>query len=69
MSKTIRLNGKPTVTDAQSIADLVDRQGAKVKGRGVAVARNRVVVHREEWPETPVAEGDQIEIIRPIVGG
>jgi thiamine biosynthesis protein ThiS len=69
MTKTIQLNGEPTPTPAATIAELVAAQSARLRCRGVAVARNRTVVHRADWTTTPVEEGDRIEIIRPIVGG
>lgn len=37
--------------------------------RGVAVALNGRVVPRAEWKNTPLKDGDEIEIIRAVQGG
>lgn len=34
-----------------------------------AVARNREVVPRAQWPHTRLADGDVIEVVRPVQGG
>ncbi len=36
---------------------------------GVAIAVNGRVVRRAAWGETPVNEGDRIEIVRAMQGG
>ena len=38
-------------------------------GRYVAVARNGDVLAREAFPYTTLAEGDCLEIVRPVGGG
>ena len=37
--------------------------------RGVAVAVNDEVVSRRKWEESPVKDGDRVEIIRATQGG
>jgi len=35
----------------------------------IAVARNSVVVPRENWAKTPIEDGDSLEILGPMQGG
>jgi sulfur carrier protein len=37
--------------------------------RGYAIALNGAVVRRDAWWQTPVSDGDQIEIVRAMQGG
>jgi len=36
---------------------------------GTAVAVNEEVIPRSQWPETPLNEGDRIEILGAVSGG
>ncbi|MFE1290143.1 sulfur carrier protein ThiS [Streptomyces sp. NPDC058751] len=36
---------------------------------GVAAALNETVVPRAEWPSTPLAEGDRVEVLTAVQGG
>lgn len=36
---------------------------------GVAAALNETVVPRAQWPTTPLAEGDRVEILTAVQGG
>jgi thiamine biosynthesis protein ThiS len=65
---TITLNGEPqTLTAEQTIADLLAR--LEIDPRRVAVERNFLVIKRERYAETTIAEGDQIEIVNFVGGG
>lgn len=37
--------------------------------QGIAIALNGRVVRRRDWPQTPVREGDRVEIVRAMQGG
>lgn len=37
--------------------------------RGFAMALNGALVKRDKWPDTRIAEGDRIEIVRAFAGG
>jgi sulfur carrier protein len=37
--------------------------------RGVAVARNGEVVPRSQWAQTPIGDGDRMEIVTAAAGG
>jgi thiamine biosynthesis protein ThiS len=64
----ITLNGDPfTVAEPLTISDLLGR--LQIEPRSVAVERNFVVVKRDQYGATPIAEGDQIEIVNFVGGG
>ena len=69
MSRKVRVNGDQVTVDATTIAALLAEQGIDRTSKGVAVALNGGVVRRTEWDETPVRDGDDIEIVRPFRGG
>ena len=60
----IQLNGENKETQAQTIAELLKELDAP--GTGVAVALNGAVVRRAEHGETPLNEGDEVEVIRAV---
>jgi sulfur carrier protein len=50
-----------------TVAELVVRLG--LGGKPVAVERNREVVPRARHPETPLADGDRLELVTFVGGG
>jgi thiamine biosynthesis protein ThiS len=65
---TISLNGKTIDTrDAKTIAELIDRY--QLPPQSVLVEHNGLAVHRHEWPERTLVEGDQVELVRVVAGG
>lgn len=66
------VNGEPRERDAETV-EVLFRQEAEETGiespQGVAIALNGRVLRRRDWGETPVAEGDRIEIVRAMQGG
>ena len=64
----IVVNGRPWGGgDLASVADLVDQWCPSP--RGIAVARNGEVVPKSTWPDTPLRDGDRIEIVTAAAGG
>ncbi len=63
----VSVNGEPREIAASTIADLV--RELDHEGGFVAVALNTRVVRRAAWGETPVREGDAVEIVTPRQGG
>ncbi|MGN6497958.1 MAG: sulfur carrier protein ThiS [Tsuneonella sp.] len=64
---TLTVNGEPRRTAASTIAALVrelDLNPAKV-----AVERNGTIVPRSTLGETPLADGDVLEIVHFVGGG
>ena len=62
------INGAPSTIEAgQTIAALLEALALPVDG--VAVAVNLQVVPRSRHHETPLRDGDRVEIIRAVGGG
>jgi thiamine biosynthesis protein ThiS len=62
------LNGETADSfEAKTIAELVERY--HLPSQSVLVEHNGLALHRHEWPDRPVAEGDRIEFIRVVAGG
>jgi sulfur carrier protein len=65
---TISLNGQSVdSSEAKTIAELIDRY--ELPPQSILVEHNGLAVHRHEWSERPLAEGDRIEFIRVVAGG
>ena len=65
---TISLNSESVDTrEVKTIAELIDRY--KLPPQSILVEHNGLAVHRHEWRERPLAEGDRIEFIRVVAGG
>ena len=64
----IMLNGDPhTLERPMTIASLL--AGLDIDPRRVAVERNCVIVKRDQYATTAIADGDQIEIVNFVGGG
>jgi thiamine biosynthesis protein ThiS len=65
---TISLNGEKADTrGADTIADLIDRYG--LPPQTLLIEHNGLALHRHEWPQRSLAQGDRIELIRVVAGG
>ena len=65
---TISLNGESVDSrEARTIAELIDRY--QLPSESILVEYNSHAVHRREWAERRLAEGDRIEFIRVVAGG
>jgi len=53
--------------EAKTIADLIERY--ELPPQSILVEHNGLAVHRHEWSERQLAEGDRIEFIRVVAGG
>ena len=64
----IAVNGESVDTrEAKTITELIERY--QLPPQSILVEHNGVALHRQEWAERPVAEGDRIEFIRVVAGG
>jgi thiamine biosynthesis protein ThiS len=64
----LTVNGKQKdVEQPDSLLALLEQIG--VDPRIVAVERNGDIVKRVRFGETPISEGDQLEIVRMVGGG
>jgi sulfur carrier protein len=64
----IVINGRPheakaAISLAQAVALLTTAD------QGVAAALNGEVVRRSAWGSTPLADGDQVEVVTAVQGG
>jgi sulfur carrier protein len=65
---TISLNGERVdARAAETIAQLIDRY--QLPPQSILVEHNGLAVHRHEWAERSLAEGDRVELIRVVAGG
>jgi sulfur carrier protein len=65
----LRVNGIEEDVAAATVAELLTDRGIDPRARFLAIAVNGAVVRRAEWPERPLAAGDDVEIVRPLQGG
>ncbi|HEX5343486.1 sulfur carrier protein [Duganella sp. CF402] len=64
----IELNGAPhKVPPQQTLNQLVD--ALELTGQALALAVNRNVVPRQQWPERVLQAQDKVDIVRAIGGG
>jgi sulfur carrier protein len=64
----ISLNGETVdAREAETIAELIDLY--RLSPQSILVEHNGLALHRREWPDRSLAEGDRIEFIRVVAGG
>lgn len=64
----ISLNGEPVdAREAKTIAELIDRY--QLPPQSILVEHNGLAVHRHEWSERLLSEGDRVEFVRVVAGG
>jgi len=65
----ITVNGKPiNIDQGTTVSQYLETLG--FSGRNsIAVALNKEIVQRESYAQTPLSDGDQLEIVKAIGGG
>lgn len=66
------VNGEPREREAGSVEALfrIEAEETGIESpQGVAIALNGRVLRRRDWGDTPISEGDRIEIVRAMQGG
>jgi thiamine biosynthesis protein ThiS len=64
----ISLNGENVdARGAATVAELVERY--RVAPQTVLIEHNGFALHRHEWEQRSLTEGDQIEFVRVVAGG
>ena len=64
----ISLNGKTVdPREAKTIAELIESY--QLPPQSILVEYNGLALHRREWFERSLAEGDRVEFIRVVAGG
>ena len=64
---TLQINGEKREIAANTLAELVEQLG--MKGDRVAIELNLEIVARDQWPSTPLHDGDRLEIVHFVGGG
>jgi sulfur carrier protein len=64
----VTVNGEPREIPAGTSLAQLTRQVTDQQ-TGIAVAVNGEVVSRRGWLATPLAEGDQVEVVTAVQGG
>ncbi|MEU0386542.1 sulfur carrier protein ThiS [Streptomyces chartreusis] len=64
----ISVNGEPRDVRPGTALDTVVKS-LTASPTGVAAALNETVVPRAQWPSTPLAEGDRVEVLTAVQGG
>lgn len=64
----VTVNGEEREFPADAtVADLVET--LPYAPEQIAIAINRTIARREEWPTRRLADGDNVEIVRAVGGG
>jgi thiamine biosynthesis protein ThiS len=66
-SMNITINGETQVSSAETLGALVE--GLGMKPDRVAIELNREIVSRDQWSQTPLRDGDRLEIVHFVGGG
>jgi len=61
------INGDERRLSAQTLSALVDELG--MKSDRVAIELNQEIVHKEQWAQTQLHDGDRLEIVHFVGGG
>jgi sulfur carrier protein len=68
MSMNLMINGENRIlATTETLAALVEQLG--MKSDRVAIELNREIVPREQWSQTPLKDGDRLEIVHFVGGG
>ena len=65
---TLSVNGSPRNIDAGSNVNRL-LEALELAGKRVAVERNGEIVPRSQYGDTPLTDGDQLEIVVAVGGG
>lgn len=66
----IKVNGESqNVKESITLLDFVTGRLDGKEPKGIAVALNETIIHREKWHDTIVNENDAIEIVHAVQGG
>jgi sulfur carrier protein len=64
----IQINGDPRdVSEGGTLEEVLSRLGIPLQS--MLVEHNGIALHRKEWSERVVNEGDILEVIRIVAGG
>jgi thiamine biosynthesis protein ThiS len=64
---TLIINGESRPISAETLSALVEQ--LEMKSDRVAIELNREIIPRDQWPQTRLNDGDQLEIVHFVGGG
>ena len=65
---TISVNGENTDTrGARDLAQLIER--LDLAPQTVLIEHNGIALHRHEWAQRALSEGDRVELLHVVAGG
>lgn len=67
MSLSIKVNGNTRESQSANVQQLVAELA--LVPETVLIEHNGLALHRSEWETRPLANGDQVEILRVAAGG
>jgi thiamine biosynthesis protein ThiS len=63
----LTINGETQISSAETLGALVDQ--LTIKPDRLAIELNRQIVPRDQWTQTPLHDGDRLEIVHFVGGG
>jgi thiamine biosynthesis protein ThiS len=63
----VTINGETQIVSAETLSAFVEHLG--MKPDRLAIELNREIVPREQWAQTPLRDGDRLEIVHFVGGG
>jgi thiamine biosynthesis protein ThiS len=63
----LTINGEDRISTAETLSVLVEQLG--MRPDRVAIELNKEIVPRDRWPQTPLHDGDRLEIVHFVGGG
>ncbi len=64
----VYINGESkSVESARNVAAMLEELG--LPAATLLVEHNGTALHRDEWSERPISEGDKFELVRVVAGG
>ena len=63
----LTINGDERQLTSQTLSTLIQELG--MKSDRVAIELNHEIVHKDQWPQTQLKEGDRLEIVHFVGGG
>jgi sulfur carrier protein len=65
----LQINGEERTFSESALTLALLVESLQMKGDRVAVELNGDIVQRDRWPETPLKDGDRLEIVHFVGGG
>ncbi len=65
--KTVSLNGATRETSSETITDFVHELA--LAPQTLLIEHNGIALHRSEWPQTALGDGDRVELLHVAAGG